>query len=201
MSKTNTRVSPALQVVRQFVVRALAGAGTPTTEIAKALGLSRSYTIKQATIALKPRTAAEKRILKVAAEHEAKLKRAGVSGLLGGEDITTTLAGGERPKLGPLKARQEKRAKKAPAKKVATPKAPAKRRVKTNSVVEAVKALPKEKPAPTAKARVRKLKPKASDLKAPLPAQKLSQDAHEESAQATMDDILGDVSTPPDAPI
>jgi hypothetical protein len=110
----NARVSPAIQVLRQFVVREMAKKKMPTTEIADRLGVSRSFVIKQAHIRLRAVIPAEKRVLKAAAEFEHSLRRAGVAALMGGTDIITELAGGPRPKLGPLAERRAKSAKSTP---------------------------------------------------------------------------------------
>jgi hypothetical protein len=141
------RVAPAFYVLRQFAIMAAAAADVSTVDIAKALDVDRSFVIRQTTITLKPRTPAERRILKLAEAHGAALKRRGLGTLLtGGEDIEITLAGGERQKLGPL---AERRAAKAAAAKAPKAKAPA-----------------KPKPTPPPKPSLAAEKPKASKPKA-----------------------------------
>lgn len=191
------RTSPALQIVRQFLVRALATNGMSTVKIGESLHLSRSFTIKQAHILLKPRNAAERRILKIANENKAKLQRMGIGGLLGGEDIVTTLAGGERPKLGPLaerRAKVEKAAQKAKPTAKATSKPKAK--VKAKPAAPATKEAKAPKPAPKAKKSSRQsklpldtappLKGKAMDRMLGSVAAK-----HIEQTDATIEDLLG----------
>lgn len=193
------RTSPALQIVRQFLVRAMATSGVSTVEIANALHLSRSFTIKQAHIVLKPRNAAERRILKIANEHKAKLQRMGVSGLLGGEDVITTLAGGERPKLGPLAERRAKAEKKAAKKaKPATKKAAAKK--------AAPKSAPKKASAPTPQPAPKSAPKKpAAKTAPPLKGKKMDRMLgavavkHVEQTSATIEDLLSDTGAPPPA--
>ena len=213
----SNRASPALQIVRQFLVRALASSGEPTVNIAATLGLSRSFTIKQAHIALKPRNAAERRILKVANEHRAKLQRMGISGLLGGEDIVTTLAGGERPKLGPLAERRAKRekaekktAKKPTPKKSAPKKAPTKApEKKAPKPKDPPKAAPKQKAPPKAKsnaaakaAETRAAKKPKEKVPAAAPETKPEgKPAAPDPVAATIEDLLGDEAPAPDAPV
>lgn len=198
---TNERVSPAFYVLRGLAIHFAARAEMPTADIAAALDVNRSYVIRQTTLSLKARTPHERRIAKLAAQFEGQITRAGFKGLLGNEDIDTTLAGGERPKLGPLAER--KAAKSNTAKpKAAKPKAPAKKVAK----VAKPKAAPTKvngkpakpvaaKPAPKA---AKAPKPKAlKALKAPKPETlKLAE-------QATAEDILGNggADPAPDAPL
>ena len=107
--RSGPRTAPAFQIIRQFLVKTMATQGVPTVDIAKKLGISRSFAIKQAVISLRARTPDEKRIQKVAREHEAAIRRAGLGFLMGAEDIVTELAGGERPKLGPLAERRKRK--------------------------------------------------------------------------------------------
>lgn len=205
--RAGPRTSPAFQILRQFLVRTLASQKVPTVDIAKKLGISRSFAIKQAVISLKARTPDEKRILKLAREHENAIRRAGLIFLTGGEDIVTELAGGERAKLGPLAERRAKRAK-AEAKKPATPtKAkPAPKKAKTAPPRAAVKEPTPTKPEGGAKRfakptggapkkgedkekkrerdRARRERLKAANLKAPVPAQPLK------TPEASADEVL-----------
>lgn len=157
--KGQPRTSIALMLLRQLTIHAMAAAKVPTAEIAKAFDLNRSFVIKQATLMRKPRNADERRIVKVAQDYEAAIRRAGFSGLLKtDEDTTVVLAGGERPKLGKLADRQAKRAK-AEA-KAPKPKAPAKLKVKATPTPKVAKPKVKaEKPAPAAKAPAKVAKP------------------------------------------
>lgn len=168
------RISPAFFVLRGLLIHKFAAAGTPTAEIAKALGVNRSYIIRQTTVELKPRTPAERRILKHAAEHQGAITRLGFGGLFRGEDITTILAGGERAKLGPL---AERRAKGAPERRAA----------KKINASQAARAVVKPAPKPP---RVRKPRLNA--------VQKMLAEHAPEAASA--DDIL-DAPPPPDMPL
>jgi hypothetical protein len=176
--RASLRVAPAFHLLRQFVVHFMAHDGVPTLEIAEKLGHVRSFVIKQTHIVLKPRNALERRILKLAGEHAAALKRRGFTGLLGAVDIETTLAGGERPKLGPLDERRAKRAKKTPAPK-STPKSAPKAKKSPAPKADAKGAEDKARDAAREKKkrerdRARRARLKAGNLTAPLPAERLA---------------------------
>lgn len=170
------RVNPAFYVLRQIAIHAAAKAGVATIAIAKALGIDRSYVIRQRTLMLKPRTPAERRILKLAGEHLPVIRRAGLGGLLGGADIETTLAGGERPKLGPLAERRAKRveekgakkAKAAPKAKKAEPKAKAP--AKAAPKPPAKKVTPKVKLPPQPKVKSEKPVAPVPEVRSPKPS-------------------------------
>ncbi len=202
--RSGPRTAPAFQIIRQFLVKTLAQQKVPTVDIAKKLGISRSFAIKQAVIALRARTPDEKRIQKVAREHEAAIRRAGLAFLMGGEDIVTELAGGERPKLGPLAERRKRKdrqgaaAPRTPRAKSkagtpptkAKPKGGAPKKKATPPKPKAKEGAPKAKPTPTSakrnegaakerkreRDRARRAKLKAENLKAPVPAQPLKSD-------------------------
>ena len=179
------RISPAFFVLRGLLIHKMAGAGTPTADIAKAFGINRSYVIRQTTVELKPRTPAERRILKHATEHQGSITRLGFGGLFRAEDITTILAGGERAKLGSLAERRA--AKKINAKPAPKKESPAKRvlKLKRATPVEPVVTAPSKPP----RVRVRVRKPRLNA------AQKM---VAENTAGA--DDIL-DAPPPPDMPL
>lgn len=189
---TDRRVSPAFYTLRGAVIHLMAREkDTTTVEIAKRLGVNRSYVIRQTTLALKARTAAERRILKLAQEREGQIKRMGLGGLLGNEDVTTVLPGGERPKLGSLEARRAAKAKPATpkAKKESAPKpAPAKpAKVAKVKAPKPVKEPKTAKPAPEpAKAAKKAKKPKARKLSPAVPVEPLAA-----GTGVTAEDILG----------
>jgi hypothetical protein len=146
-------------LLRQLVIFAMAAKKVPTTEIAKALNLNRSFVIKQTSLTRRPRNPDESRIVKLAQDHEGYIRRMGFAGLLNTEDMSCVLAGGERPKLGPLATRKAAKAK--------APK-PAPKAVK--AAPKAVKAAPKAKapkPAPKPAKAASKPAPKAKAVKAP----------------------------------
>jgi hypothetical protein len=165
--KGQPRTSIALMLLRQLTIHAMAAAKVPTAEIAKAFDLNRSFVIKQATLVRKPRNADERRIVKVAQDYEAAIRRAGFSGLLKtDEDTTVVLAGGERPKLGKLVDRQAKRAK-------AETKAPTKPKVSKPKVKAPVKAKASKPAKP--KVTVGKVKPLTKADKARHAAQRAAE--------------------------
>lgn len=207
--RDGARTQPAFQIIRQVLIHAMAKKDVATLDIAKKLDHSRSFVIKQVKLALKPRTASERRLLKVAAEFESTFKSMGLSGLLRAEDVDTVLAGGERPKLGPLterraaakkapkpakpaKAKTPRPAKPAkakadptPAKQAAKPvSSPKGARINRDAVAAGRKAAAEAKAAKAPKAAkpAKASKPSAKRLKAPLPAPRLAEEPQSEPA-------------------
>lgn len=157
------RTSPQFAVVRNALIHILAGQKppVPTQEIADALGVNRSYVIRLQRLPMKPGTAAERKIMKLAEANQNALQRLGFGFIFRG-DLDTVLAGGvrgpmEARKAAPAKASKPKAAK-APA-KAAKAKAPAKAKAKAKAPAKAAQ--------PPTKASQAKLK--ASKDKAPKP--------------------------------
>lgn len=158
-------MSQGYLLLRAVLVRVLAKRDVPTVKIAELLGVNRSYVIKLATIPMAPRNAQEKKLLSLAqaSANANAIARLGLIGLTKGVDLVTTLAGGERPKLGTL----AERAAKAAAKSARTPRAP-------KQAPAPIKAAPAPRPAPapapkTAPAPARRAKTKS----VPAPSNKL----------------------------
>lgn len=183
------RVSPAFDVLRGFLIAIMAKAKVPTSEIADRMGHDRSYIIRRTTLQLAPRTPNEGRILALAKEYESQLRRMGVIGLLGGEDIVATLAGGERPKLGPLEERRAAKAA-AAAEKAKAPKSTPKKDAKPAKEPKASKPAKPAKPTPApkkdAKPAPKKDAPKASKPAAKKKSKSAEPTIHNDPAQVPL---------------
>ena len=111
------RVSPAFFLLQAILIRNMAAAKLPTTDIAAALGVDRSYVIRiaQDGVVLAPSNGREQSILALATsdEHSKRIQNLGLRGLTGGLSLDITLAGGERPKLGTVEERAKARAERA----------------------------------------------------------------------------------------
>ena len=107
------RVSPPFSLIQGLLIHFMAKAGMATTDIANALGVHRSYVIRSTEVVFEPTNEREQALLVLAADYLPKFQNLGLKGLLSGTNIATTLAGGEREKLGSLEERRAAKAKAA----------------------------------------------------------------------------------------
>jgi hypothetical protein len=168
------RASSAFFLIQSILISMMTKAGTSTADIAAKLEVDRSYVIRLASdgVVMAPTNAREQHLFNLATSEEfaRKFQNMGLKGLLVGENTLITLAGGERPKLGPLADRRAAKEAKASAQ----PSLPEPKAEKPAKVARAPKTAKVPEPPPAAVgAKVAKVAkaPKAAKVPDPVPAE------------------------------